>query len=74
VAVFKRSVKRPKPRLRARVFWVVLSRLWPSRRSVLANHVPDVAACDFLTVPTVIFRVRYVFIVLRHDRRHVVHR
>ncbi len=42
-------------------------------RTFLANHVPDIAACDFFTVPTVTFRVLYVFIVLRHDRRQIVH-
>ena len=42
-------------------------------RTFLDNHVPDIAACDFFTVPTVTFRVLYVFIVLRHDRRQVVH-
>jgi len=42
-------------------------------RTFLANHVPDIAACDFFIVPTVTFRVLYVFIVLRHDRRRVVH-
>ena len=42
-------------------------------RTFLANHVTDIAACDFFTVPTVTFRVLYVFIVLRHDRREVVH-
>jgi transposase InsO family protein len=165
VAVFKHSVKRPRLRPRDRVFWVVLSRLWPNWRSALAivqpetvikwhrkgfklywqwksragkpgrpriereirdlirrmsrenptwgaprilsellllghevaegtvakymhrprkspsqtwrtfldNHVPDIAACDFFTMPTVTFRVLYVFIVLRHDRREVVH-
>jgi putative transposase len=41
-------------------------------RTFLANHVPDIAACDFFTVPTATFRVLYVFIVLRHDRRRVV--
>ena len=165
VAVFKQSVKRPKLRPRDRVFWVVLSRLWPNWRSVLAivqpetvikwhqkgfklywrwksrrgkpgrppikceirdlirrmsrenptwgaprilsellllghdvaeqtvakymvrtrkppsqtwrtflaNHVPEIAACNFFTVPTATFRVLYVFIVLRHDRRQAVH-
>ena len=165
LAVCKQSIKRPKLRLRDRVFWVWLSRLWPNWRSVLAivqpetvikwhrmgfklywrwkskagkpgrpciereirdlirrmsrenptwgaprtqsellllghdvaegtvakymvrpqkppsptwrtfldNHVPDIAACDFFTIPTVTFRVLYVFIVLRHDRRQVVH-
>ena len=42
-------------------------------RIFLANHVPDIAACDFFTVPKVMFRVLYVFIVLRHDRRQVIH-
>jgi hypothetical protein len=42
-------------------------------RTFLANHVPNIAACDFLTVPTATFRVLYVFIVLRHHQRRVVH-
>jgi hypothetical protein len=29
----------------------------PTWRTFLANHVPDIAACDFFTVPTVTFRV-----------------
>lgn len=165
VAVYKHSVKRPKLRKRDRLFWVVLSRLWPNWRSALAivqpetviqwhrqgfklywrwksragepgrppieceirdlirrmsrenptwgaprivselallshtvaeqtvskymvrtrkppsptwrtfldTHVPDIAACDFFTIPTVTFRVLYVFIVLRHGRRQIVH-
>ena len=165
LAILQHSVKRPKLRPRDRVFWVLLSRLWPNWRSALAivqpetvikwhrqgfklywrwksrarkpgrppiqrelrdlirrmsrenplwgaprilsellllgcavaegtvakymvrlrkppsqtwrtflaNHVPEIAACDVFTVPTVTFRVLYVFIVLRHDRRQVVH-
>ena len=42
-------------------------------RTFLHNHVPDIAACDFFTVPTATFRELYVFFVLRHDRRRVVH-
>jgi transposase InsO family protein len=42
-------------------------------RTFLDNHVPDIAACDFFAVPTVTFRVLCVFIVLRHDRRQIVH-
>lgn len=42
-------------------------------RTFLDNHVPDIAACDFFTIPTVTFRVLYVFIVLRHDRRCVIY-
>ena len=42
-------------------------------RTFLDNHVRDIAACDFFTLPTATFRVLHVFIVLRHDRRQVVH-
>ena len=55
--------------------YMVRTRKPPSQtwRTFLDNHVSDIAACDFFTVPTVTFRVLYVFIVLRHDRREVVH-
>ena len=55
--------------------YMVRSRKPPSQtwRTFLDNHVPDIAACDFFTIPTVTFRVLYVFIVLRPDRREVVH-
>ena len=42
-------------------------------RTFLANHVPDIAAIDFFTVPTLTFGVLYGFLVLRHDQRQVVH-
>ena len=42
-------------------------------RSFLNNHVPDLVSVDFFTVPTATFRVLFVFIVLRHDRRRLVH-
>lgn len=42
-------------------------------RTFLKNHVTDLAAIDFFTVPTATFRVLYCFVVLRHDRRRVVH-
>ncbi|MCP4249296.1 MAG: transposase family protein [bacterium] len=42
-------------------------------RTFLGNHVRDLVAIDFFTVPTATFRVLYCFIVLRHDRRMVVH-
>ncbi len=41
VAVFKQSVKRPKLRLRDRLFWVLLSRLWWNWRSALAIVQPE---------------------------------
>jgi transposase InsO family protein len=45
----------------------------PGWRSFLKNHAASLAAVDFFTVPTVTFQVLYVFLVLRHDRRRVVH-
>ncbi len=42
-------------------------------RTFLTNHSECLAAMDFFTVPTARFRVLYVFIVLSHDRRQVVH-
>ena len=42
-------------------------------RTFLENHVADLASIDFFTVPTATFRILYVFIVLRHDRRQIVH-
>jgi putative transposase len=55
--------------------YMVRHRKPPSQtwRTFLDNHVPDIAACDFFTVPTATFRILYVFVVLRHDRRRVVH-
>ena len=41
LAVCKQSVKRPRLRLRDRVFWVLLSRLWPNWRSALAVVQPE---------------------------------
>ena len=42
-------------------------------KSFLRNHAGQIAAIDFFTVPTVTFNVLYCFVVLRHDRRQVVH-
>ncbi len=35
--------------------------------------MPDLVGIDFFTMPTATFRVLYCFIVLRHDRRQIVH-
>ena len=42
-------------------------------RAFLENHVNDLVSVDFFTVPTVRFQVLYVFLVLAHDRRRIVH-
>jgi len=51
------------------------SRKPPSQswKAFLKNHAGSLAAIDFFTVPTVNFRNLYVFLVLRHDRRRIVH-
>ena len=42
-------------------------------RTFLANHIGSLVSVDFFTVPTVLFKVLFVFVVLAHDRRRVVH-
>jgi putative transposase len=42
-------------------------------KTFLANHAKQIAAVDFLTVPTIKFRNLYCFVILLHDRRQVVH-
>jgi transposase InsO family protein len=42
-------------------------------RTFLTNHVAQLASIDFFTVPTATFRVLFVFVVLSHDRRRIVH-
>ncbi len=42
-------------------------------RTFLKNHATAIGSVDFFTVPTAAFRVLYVFLVLSHERRRVVH-
>jgi putative transposase len=42
-------------------------------KTFLRNHVGSLASMDFCVVPTVTFRLLYVFVVLCHERRRVVH-
>ena len=58
--VAKYRVKRAKPP----------SQTW---KTFLANHVNQIAAVDYFTIPTINFRVLYCFIVLLHGRRKIVH-
>jgi len=44
-----------------------------SWKTFLKNHAPDLVSIDFLTVPTATFRILYVFLVLSHERRSVLH-
>ena len=45
----------------------------PSWRAFLKNHMRELVALDFFTVPTVGFKVLFVLIVSAHDRRKVIH-
>jgi transposase InsO family protein len=55
--------------------YMVKHRKPPSQpwRTFLENHVKQLISVDFFVVPTVTFRILYVFIVLAHDRRRILH-
>jgi putative transposase len=55
--------------------YLVRSRKPPSHtwRTFLENHLQSLASIDFFTVPTIRFQVLYVFLVLAHERRRIVH-
>ena len=55
--------------------YLVRRRRPPSQtwRTFLANHVGTLVSVDFFMVPTVLFKVVFVFVVLAHERRRVVH-
>ncbi len=63
--VSQRSVARLMPRRPK-----LPSQTW---RTFLQNHVADLVSVDFFVVPTATFRVLYLFVVLLHHRRRVVH-
>jgi putative transposase len=44
-----------------------------SWRTFLENHVKDIVSADFFTVPTIRFQILYVFVVLAHERRRILH-
>jgi putative transposase len=45
----------------------------PTWRAFLKNHVKDIIAVDVFAVPTVRDQVLFVFLLLAHDRRRVLH-
>ena len=55
--------------------YVVRHRRPPSQtwRTFLDNHLGNLVSVDFFVVPTVLFKVLFVFVVLAHERRRVVH-
>jgi transposase InsO family protein len=65
VRVSESTVRKYKPRIRKPP-----SQTW---KTFLKNHAHDIAATDFFVVPTITFRLLYVFVIMNHDRRLVVH-
>ena len=55
--------------------YLVRPRRPPSQtwRTFLTNHMGQLAAVDFFVVPTLTCRVLFVFVVLAHERRRIVH-
>src|SRR3954466_9785714 len=55
--------------------YMVRKRNPPSQnwRTFLDNHLKTMVSIDLFTVPTIRFQVLYVFLVLAHDRRRIVH-
>src|SRR6266850_1676261 len=55
--------------------YMVRCRKPPSQtwRTSLQNHAQQLVSIDFVTVPTIRFQVLYVFLVLAHDRRRILH-
>src|SRR5438093_7735006 len=45
----------------------------PTWRAFLAAYRHDIAAVDFFVVPTLTFRLLFGFVILRHDRRELLH-
>jgi len=55
--------------------YMVRRRRPPSQtwRTFLDNHLKTLVSVDFFTVPTIQFQILYVFLVLAHERRRIVH-
>ena len=64
IAVSDSTIRKYRPRTRR------ANQTW---KTFLHNHAKDLIAVDFLAVPTATFRVLYVFLVLAHERRNVLH-
>jgi transposase InsO family protein len=65
IHVAKSTVEKDRPRFR--------KPRSPTWKAFLKNHVKDLVSCDFFTVPTVTYKVLFVFVILTHDRRRIVH-
>jgi transposase InsO family protein len=65
INVAKSTVEKYRPRIRKPSS--------PTWRAFLHNHVKGLVSCDFFTVPTVTCKVLFVFVILAHDRRRILH-
>ena len=65
LAVSERTISRLMPRRRTPP-----SQTW---RTFLENHLRSTVAVDFFAVPTLTCPILLVFVVLAHDRRHILH-
>ena len=66
IAISERTVSRVLRTIRSRP----PSQTW---KTFLRNHFGEIVSVDFFTVPTVRLRVLFVFLVLEHRRREVLH-
>ena len=55
--------------------YMIMRRGPPSQawKTFLENHVKETMALDFYMVPTATFKVLFVFVILSHDRRRILH-
>jgi putative transposase len=65
VRVSESTVRKYKPRIRKPP-----SQTW---KTFLKNHARDIVAVDFFVVPTITFRLLYVFVIMCHERRRILH-
>ena len=65
IKVSKRTIQRYMPKLHRKS-----SQTWAT---FLKNHAGDIWACDFTVVHDLLFRPRYIFIIIELKRRRIVH-
>jgi putative transposase len=55
--------------------YMIRNRRPPSQtwKTFLKNHMADMVSADFFVVPTITFRLLFVFVILSHDRRRPIH-
>jgi hypothetical protein len=55
--------------------YLVRHRRPPSQnwRAFLKNHMQSLVSANFFVVPTITFRLQFVFVILSHDRRRPIH-